>query len=403
MELTQLDMKKIKALHVTTKLPVYIIDKDNSLVTSYCSSYAHPLSYKLTEKKVPSRYVSFYYGILREVFLAVKYKDISIILGPYLTRRVSDKDLTAIFNTLSPQQQKTLEKMNYQSYYHSMPVYSLGDMRDFLILLGFLFDFDLEQEYSTELHRKVAENSLTLEEESLRKMRTDSFREERYLFHYENRILNLVEQGDLKVLKQEIANLGSSVTPVATSDSLRTEKNYTIIILEKLSSLAIQVGKDILRIVHLRDFYIRKLEQQTDLIGVLDTRDSAIIHFTKELHGLAKKLQSPLIRCIVQHINLKIYEPIKVATLAREFYISESALRRNFKNEMGMTNIDYITTRKVEEAKVLLQSGLPISDTAKRLSYYDMSHFHRAFKKHTGITPQQFKNENTIAKRPLYT
>ena len=58
MELTQLDMKKIKALHVTTKLPVYIIDKDNSLVTSYCSSYAHPLSYKLTEKKVPSRYVS---------------------------------------------------------------------------------------------------------------------------------------------------------------------------------------------------------------------------------------------------------------------------------------------------------------------------------------------------------
>lgn len=51
MELTQLDIKKIKALHVTTKLPVYIIDKDNSLVTSYCSSYAHPLSYKLTEKR----------------------------------------------------------------------------------------------------------------------------------------------------------------------------------------------------------------------------------------------------------------------------------------------------------------------------------------------------------------
>ncbi|HIX30387.1 MAG TPA: AraC family transcriptional regulator, partial [Candidatus Blautia stercoravium] len=129
MELTQLDMKKIKSLHVTTKLPVYIIDKDNCLVTSYCSSYAHPLSYKLTEKKFPSRYVSFYYGILGEVFLAVRYKDISVIMGPYLTCHVSDKDLITIFNTLSPQQQRTLEKMNYQSYYHSMPVYSLGDMR----------------------------------------------------------------------------------------------------------------------------------------------------------------------------------------------------------------------------------------------------------------------------------
>ena len=55
--------------------------------------------------------------------------------------------------------------------------------------------------------------------------------------------MNLVSQGDTEVLKQGIAELGTSVLPLLTSSSLRTEKNYTIMILEKLSSLEIQVGK----------------------------------------------------------------------------------------------------------------------------------------------------------------
>lgn len=97
--------------------------------------------------------------------------------------------------------------------------------------------------------------------------------------------MNLVSQGDLEKLKSGLAELGTSVFPILTSSSLQTEKNYTITILEKLSSLAIQMGKDILSVIKLRNYYIRKLEKQEDFMGVLVTRDSAIIHFTKELHG----------------------------------------------------------------------------------------------------------------------
>ena len=38
-------------------------------------------------------------------------------------------------------------------------VYPLGDIRDYLILLGFLFDMDLEDIYSEGLNEQVAKTS----------------------------------------------------------------------------------------------------------------------------------------------------------------------------------------------------------------------------------------------------
>lgn len=191
--------------------------------------------------------------------------------------------------------------------------------------------------------------------------------------------MNLVSQGDLEKLKSGLAELGTSVFPILTSSSLQTEKNYTITILEKLSSLAIQMGKDILSVIKLRNYYIRKLEKQEDFMGGLVTRDSAIIHFTKELHGVSVRAKSSLIQCVLQYINLKIYDSIKISKLAEQFYLSESSLRRKFKEEVGMSVNEYINHRKIEESKMMLQSGIPIGEISKRLSFYDLSHFYKTF------------------------
>ena len=124
-------------------------------------------------------------------------------------------------------------------------------------------------------------------------------------------------------------------------------------------------------------------------------RDSAILHFTRELHGVTNRSKSSLIRCVLQYINLKIYDSIKISGLAKQFYLSESALRRKFKEEMGMSMNEYINGRKIEESKMMLRSGVPVGEIAKRLSFYDLSHFYRTFKKYTGMTPQMFRNETT--------
>ncbi len=159
--------------------------------------------------------------------------------------------------------------------------------------------------------------------------------------------------------------------------------------------MAIHAGKDILDAIRLRDFYIKKLEIQTTLIEVLAIRElCAIIHFTKELHGLSDKKYSPLIISVIQYINLKIYDSFKIPQLAKHFFMSESALRRRFKSEVGINITEYVNKRKITIAKVFLGTEMPISEISKKLGFFDASHFHRIFKSFEGITPKQFQTRS---------
>ena len=118
--------------------------------------------------------------------------------------------------------------------------------------------------------------------------------------------------------------------------------------------------------------------------------------FTEELHGVSNQARTSLIRCVLQYINLKIYDNIKVTELAKQFYLSESALRSRFKEEIGVPINEYVNKRKIEESKMMIWSGIPAGEIARRLSFYDLSHYYRTFKKYTGVTPQQFRDTNII-------
>jgi AraC-like DNA-binding protein len=85
-----------------------------------------------------------------------------------------------------------------------------------------------------------------------------------------------------------------------------------------------------------------------------------------------------------------------VTELAKQFYLSESALRSRFKEEIGVPINEYVNKRKIEESKMMIWSGIPAGEIARRLSFYDLSHYYRTFKKYTGVTPQQFRDTNII-------
>lgn len=243
--------------------------------------------------------------------------------------------------------------------------------------------YAVEEEYGTQ---DISDHGISEQGENI----TSSESETSYV-EEGNNVFDIVPKGyTLKAVQTR------SVLPILTSSSLKTEKNYTVIILEKLASLAIQVGKDIVSVIRLRNFYIKKVEEQTEFVGVLATRDSAIIHFTEELHGVSNQARTSLIRCVLQYINLKIYDNIKVTELAKQFYLSESALRSRFKEEIGVPINEYVNKRKIEESKMMIWSGIPAGEIARRLSFYDLSHYYRTFKKYTGVTPQQFRDTNII-------
>lgn len=99
-----------------------------------------------------------------------------------------------------------LTQNEFRNYFDLLPIYSLGDIRDILILLGFLFDMDLEGLYSKMLHENVTQNQLQIQNNSYRiNSNNVIFEAERYSFNYESRILNLVAKGDRSSLKARAA------------------------------------------------------------------------------------------------------------------------------------------------------------------------------------------------------
>ncbi|MCR0201723.1 MAG: YSIRK-targeted surface antigen transcriptional regulator [[Clostridium] innocuum] len=394
MELTGKELQNIKALHVTTKIPVYIYDLCFKLLKVYNSGNQYEIPYDFTlintENTHQRDFIWYEYGWLKEIFIFVRHKDVIITLGPFLTNHMEGEEIEKLAERDKMKSQSSITGKEWFSYYEHLPIYALGDIRDFVILLGTILNIDLEEVYSKRLHVEVYRNELELKRQVSKKPFFQDLESEQYAFYYENKILELVAKGDLDTLKQGVAKIGCSVIPTWHNDSVRTEKNYTIVILEKLSSLALHMGKDVLETIRLREFYIKKLEQKEKLVDVLAVRDSAIIHFTKELHDLANSAYSPFILSVIQYINLKIYESYNVSDVAKHFFLSESTLRRQFKREMHMSITEYTNQRKVAIAKIFLMAGMPIAECSNRLGFFDSSHFYRTFRKYEGITPKQY-------------
>ncbi|OXS53032.1 hypothetical protein B1A99_31205 [Cohnella sp. CIP 111063] len=83
---------------------------------------------------------------------------------------------------------------------------------------------------------------------------------------------------------------------------------------------------------------------------------------------------------------------LKVETLAQQVYINPSYLRGVFKKTHGITVTDYITQKRMEEAKALLLEGrIKLADIAEQVGYNDPAYFSRAFKKYYGASPRDFE------------
>ena len=206
--------------------------------------------------------------------------------------------------------------------------------------------------------------------------------------------METMAKGDPAQLHQLVRQTPLGILPIPETNNLRSEKNYCIILMEKISWFAIQMGVDIMKCLSMRDYYIQEIEKQTHVMSVLTIRDGAIVYFTELLHEISMHSYSSMIHRVIQYINIHIYDPLPLADIEKQLFISNAQLRRTFKEEVGISIGTYIQKQKMIVAKYLLMTQIPPCTVAKDLHFYDISHFTKTFKKHAGMTPLQFQKTN---------
>ncbi|QAY66681.1 AraC family transcriptional regulator [Paenibacillus protaetiae] len=95
---------------------------------------------------------------------------------------------------------------------------------------------------------------------------------------------------------------------------------------------------------------------------------------------------------IVRHINAHFAEPITLAALSEQFYISPYYLSRKFKEITGFPFTDYILLTRVKEAQRLLrETDRNISDIAAEVGFDNFSHFGKTFKRIAKLSPRDYR------------
>lgn len=123
----------------------------------------------------------------------------------------------------------------------------------------------------------------------------------------------------------------------------------------------------------------------------------ALIHRAIKLHNFKSetKESNTLAHRIKEFIDKNYKKNIKLEDIADELYINKYYLSHVFKEQMQITPINYLINRRIGAAKSLLVSTeLKIGEIARIMGYDNPNYFTLLFKKMTGETPKQFKENH---------
>ncbi|WP_367925245.1 helix-turn-helix transcriptional regulator [uncultured Ruthenibacterium sp.] len=311
-----------------------------------------------------------------------------ILIGPYLPDTTQSDTLEALLTDAGiPLSQKNI----YSTYLNTLPV--LDQSKLYVVFSAFV-----SSEYQKEVERDFHGFNISPEhpapcpvfEEDTLQLRAEML-EKRYA--EEHRLLNMVIKGDLDA----VYNMGSkSFSLDRVPNKLRNEKNL-MIILNTLFRKSLETA-------HVHPLYIDAISgkwavriENIDRISQVDAlRRDMIRDYCREVqhHSLAN--YTPNVRAMINFVNFNLNDPeLSLKKISEHLGVNASYLSQHFNKEVGRSLPEYITDKRISQAKQLLSSdtNLSVNQIASATGFTDVNYFTKVFKRYTGYTPTSFRKQ----------
>ncbi|WP_246073024.1 response regulator transcription factor [Paenibacillus dokdonensis] len=109
---------------------------------------------------------------------------------------------------------------------------------------------------------------------------------------------------------------------------------------------------------------------------------------------IVRKNPQQLMGEAVGYIADKLDKDLGIEELAGHLGISCSYFSLLFKNHLGMTFVEYVTSKRIEAAKYLLvHSEKSITQIGSGIGYHERRYFTKVFQRYTGMTPSEFRDQ----------
>ncbi|WDE97568.1 AraC family transcriptional regulator [Lentisphaera profundi] len=96
---------------------------------------------------------------------------------------------------------------------------------------------------------------------------------------------------------------------------------------------------------------------------------------------------------VFEYIEKNLTIAPRTAELAALLKLEQNYFIDLFSKTVGIPPAKFINKRRMEIASTFIMTGLPLTEVAQKLGYYDSPHFCRVFKKSQGLNPSQYKTQ----------
>jgi two-component system response regulator YesN len=215
-----------------------------------------------------------------------------------------------------------------------------------------------------------------------------------YPLESERELMGKVKIGDRTGAKEILNSILGTILFHSPGD-LGVLKARLLELLSILSRSAVEGGVDINVMLEKNWGYLNKVMQiynQEDLCAWISTALNEFIELVYDSQD-AKKIRQ--ITPAINFIDANYDKSVTLAEIAKASHLSGSRLAHIFKEQMGITIIDYLTGVRIERAKqLLLATEQSCTEICFQIGYNNQSYFTRTFKDIVGMPPRQFRARN---------
>ncbi len=243
---------------------------------------------------------------------------------------------------------------------------------------------------------EALKNKLTLGQGSIIfwKSYMKDYRHYFYPYKSEERIINYLCLGRLDSIEKELIDIRAQILShenLAHDNILLIYNQLVGVTLKYLVENNLNSGKIF---GHYSNVYSTIAKKDT-----IEAIETFLLEFYEGIIKYMSQNDSPIevghCERIVAYLNEHYKEEILFDEMAEELGISYSYMRKIIKESTGMSLIDCLNTRRIEEAKKILpMSNEGIESIALELGYNNVQSFNRYFKKFEGIAPGKFRELN---------
>ncbi len=211
-----------------------------------------------------------------------------------------------------------------------------------------------------------------------------------YPYNYQNSLFEAIRLTDLSGIQTWLEKIIEYCYDLTYENAFLLMTSLTVNSLDLAKNLGLNYDENLLKVCN-------------ELEVIREVQEKLFLFYKELMKGLEMKKENKntaLINHILEYLKLNYGNPnISSDYVAELLGLSSQYFSRLFKEITGQNYSQYLTDLRFSKSKEFLNdSNLTIEEVAKKVGFNSQSYFTSKFKTYFGITPNQYRCENTVSK-----